>query len=62
MIFDKLEEFLDIVVSQTEELILFEFVRLADKVVEKYESVKAEEPSDAELLEAASEIAETANL
>ena len=60
--FDKLEEFLDIVVSQTQEPIVFELVILSEKLAEKYESVKTEEPSDSELLEMASEIARTANL
>ena len=53
---------MEIVVSQTQEPILFELVLLTVKLVEKYEAVKIEEPSDSELLEMASEIARTANL
>lgn len=62
MTYDKLEEFLDIVVGQTQEPILFELVSLTEKIVEKYESVRIEEPSDSELLEMACEIARSANL
>ena len=62
MDFDKLEEFLDIVASQTKATILVELVKLTETLVKKYEDMKIEEPSDSELLEESSKIAREADI
>jgi hypothetical protein len=59
---EKLEEFLDIVVSRTEAPLAYRLVELAVQLVEKYDTIKKEEPTDSELLKIASEVSDFANI
>ena len=55
--FDKLPEFLNFVVSNCPKAISSELIHLTKQLLDKYESVKIELPSETELLKYASEIA-----
>lgn len=51
--YDKLSEFLDIVLSTTPKFIANELIGLASTLVEKYEGLKFQEPNDSDLLKVA---------
>ena len=58
MDYDKLEEFLNIIVNQVDTSMTTELLKITEKIIEKYDAIKIEEPTESEILKLASQVSD----